>query len=52
MLIQVYRYADHRTRNIVTAELVTEVEVDEFPDDQIEFAEEHDGDFIEIASDL
>lgn len=51
MLVQVYRYAGYRSRSIVSATLVTEVEVDEMPDDQISFAEEYGGDFIEVTYD-
>ena len=51
MLAQVYQVAGRCTRSIVTAVLVAEVPVDKIPQDQIAFAEEHGGDFIEIISD-
>ncbi len=51
MLIQVYEYGRHASRSVVRASLVTEVETDEFPEDQHEFAREHGGDFIEIVFD-
>lgn len=49
MLIAVYQFSGHCTRSIVSAYLVCEIEVDELPEDQIAFAEENGGDFIEIA---
>ena len=50
MLILVYKINGRYSRSITTAVLVDEVEVDEFPEDQIAFAEYHGGgDFIEIA---
>ena len=49
MLILVYKVTGRCSRSIATAVLVDKVEVDEMPVDQIEFAEHHGGDFIEIA---
>lgn len=49
MLVQVYQYAGQYSRSIMAARLIIEVEVDEMPDDQIAFAEEYGGDFIEIV---
>ena len=48
-MILVYKINGRYSRSITTAVLVDEVEVDEFPEDQIAFAEYHGGDFIEIA---
>ena len=48
MLVQIYQYAGSVTRSIMRANLVAEVEVDSFPEDQEGFAAEHGGDFIEL----
>ncbi len=50
MLILVYKINGRRSRSVATATLVDEVEVDAIPTDQIAFAEEFGGDFIEIAT--
>jgi len=49
MLIHVYQTTDHLTRSILLARPVTEVEVDAFPDDPQDFADEHGGDHLEVA---
>ncbi len=49
MLIQIFKIDGRCSRSIATASLVDLVEVDEMPEDQIEFAETYGGDFIEIA---
>jgi hypothetical protein len=48
MIIQIYEYVGDVTRSITRARLVTEIEVDEFPQDQGELAAEYGGDFIEV----
>jgi hypothetical protein len=47
MLILVYKITGELTPSIAKARLVAEIEVDKIPEDQIAFADEHDGDFIE-----
>jgi hypothetical protein len=49
MLIQVHQTIGHVTRSILRARLVAEVEVESYPEDLQDFAEEHGGDFIDIA---
>lgn len=48
MILRVYRYTDWEARSIRRAEVIDEVEVDEFPENQCDFVAEHDGDFIEV----
>ena len=48
MLVQIYQYAGRVTRSVMSAELVTELEVDSIPEDQDAFAAEHGGDFIHV----
>jgi hypothetical protein len=50
MTILVYKITGRHTRSIATATLVDQVETGKMPDDQIAFAEEHGGDFIEVAA--
>lgn len=49
MRVQVYRYCGLQSRSVMRAELVAEFDIDEFPTNQITFAREHGGDFIEIT---
>lgn len=49
MILRVYRTAGFLTRSVLRAELVAEVEVDQPPDDEAVFADQYDGDIIEIA---
>lgn len=51
MLVLVYKLCGHVTRSVARARLVAEVQVDEIPDDQVSFAMEYGGDFIEIVWD-
>jgi len=50
MLALVYAYTGDVTRSVVKASLVAEVEIDEVPANQADFAAEHGGDFIVIES--
>ncbi len=50
MTILVYKITGRHTRSIATATLVDQVETNKMPSDQIAFAEEHGGDFIEVAA--
>jgi hypothetical protein len=49
MLIHVYQTTGYCTRSILLARPVTEVEVDAFPDDPQDFADQHGGDYLEVA---
>jgi hypothetical protein len=51
MLALVYEYTGDVTRSVLRAALVAEIEIDEIPEDQDEFARENGGDFIEILFD-
>ena len=51
MIALVYQFTGDVTRSIVGARLLTEVEIDEMPSDQDDFAAEHGGDFIEVLED-
>lgn len=48
MIAQVYEYTGQATRSIATARLVAEVEIDEMPEDELEFAREYGGDFVQV----
>ena len=50
MTLRIYRSTGFLSRSIVRAELVTEVEADQWPEDEAAFADEHGGDIIEEAS--
>jgi hypothetical protein len=50
MLIQVCRYTGSHTRNILRTGLGTAVEVDEFPDDRMDFAVLHGGECLQSAT--
>ena len=49
MTLRIYRSTDFLSRSIVRAELVAEVETDQWPEDEAAFADEHGGDIIEAA---
>jgi len=49
MMLRVYRSTGLFSRSIVRAELVTEVETDQRPEDETAFAGDHGGDIVEIA---
>jgi len=49
MIAQIYLLTDSVTRSIRRAVLVDEVEIDSIPRDQIDFAAQHGGHFIEIV---
>jgi hypothetical protein len=51
MIVQVLQVTGARSRSVVMAQVIDEIYVDEMPDDQIAFAEEHGGDFIEVLGD-
>lgn len=48
MIIQVYQYCGQVSASVATARCVAEVETDEYPEDDVEFAIEHGGDFLEV----
>jgi hypothetical protein len=48
MLIRVYAHTRRVTRSILRARLVAEAEVDKEPEDPQDFADQFDGDAIEI----
>ena len=50
MTLRIYRSTDFLTRSIVRAELVAEVETDQWPEDEAAFADDYGGDIIEVAS--
>lgn len=49
MIAKIYEHVGDFSRSIVRARLVAEIEIEEFPEDQGEFASEHGGDFFEIV---
>ena len=48
MTLRVYRSTGFLSRSVLRAELVAEVEVDQRPEDEAAFADEYDGDIIEV----
>jgi hypothetical protein len=48
MIIQVYQYCGQVSASVATARCVAEFEADELPEDETEFANQYDGDFIEV----
>lgn len=46
MNLRIYHSTDHVTRSIIRANFITEVTVDEMPDDELLFADEFDGDIL------
>ena len=51
MTLRVYRSTGFLTRSVLRAELVAEVETDQWPEDEAAFADEYGGDIIEVAPD-
>jgi hypothetical protein len=49
MTLRIYRSAGLVSRSVLRAELVAEVEVDQWPNDEAAFADEYGGDIIEVA---
>ena len=49
MMLLVYRSAGLFSRSIVRAELVAEVETNEWPEDEAAFADDYGGDILEVA---
>jgi hypothetical protein len=49
MTLRIYRSTDFLSRSIVRAELVAEVETDQWPEDEAAFADDYGGDIIEVA---
>ena len=49
MLIHVYQTTGYRYPIHAASRLVAEVEVDQWPEDAQDFADEHGGDIIEVA---
>jgi hypothetical protein len=49
MTLRIYRSTGLLSRSIVRAELVAEVETDQWPEDEAAFADDYGGDIIEAA---
>ena len=49
MTLQIYRSAGFLSRSVLRAELVAEVETDQWPEDEAALADEHGGDIIEVS---
>lgn len=49
MTLLVYRSTGFLSRSVLRAELVAEVEVDEWPEDEATFADDYGGDILEVA---
>jgi hypothetical protein len=49
MTLRIYRSTDFLSRSVVRAELVAEVETDQWPEDEAAFADDYGGDLIEVA---
>ena len=49
MILRVYRSAQFLTHSIMRAELVAEIETDEWPEDEARFADQYGGDILEFA---
>jgi hypothetical protein len=49
MLIQVHQTMGYVTRSILRGRLVAEVDVESCPEDLHAFADEHGGDYLEVA---
>ena len=48
MTLRVYRSTGFVSRSVLRAELVAEIETDQWPEDEAAFADEYGGDIIEI----
>lgn len=49
MMLRVYRSTGFLSRSVLRAELVAEIETDEWPEDEAAFADDYGGDLIEVA---
>ncbi len=49
MTLRVYRSTGFLSRSVLRAELVAEVEMDQWPEDEGVFTDEHGGDIIEAS---
>ena len=49
MTLRIYRSTSFLSRSVLRAELVAEVETDQWPEDEAAFADEYGGDIIEVA---
>ena len=49
MTLQIYRSAGFLSRSVLRAELVAEVETDQWPEDEAALADEYGGDIIEVS---
>jgi hypothetical protein len=49
MMLRVYRATGFLSRSVLRAELVAEVETDEWPEDEAAFADDYGGDILEVA---
>jgi hypothetical protein len=47
--LRIYRSTSFLSRSVLRAELVAEVETDQWPEDEAAFADEYGGDIIEVA---
>ena len=47
MTLRVYRSTGFLSRSVLRAELVAEIEIDQWPEDKAAFADEYGGDIIE-----
>ena len=49
MTLRIYRSAGFLSRSVLRAELVTEIEMDQRPEDEAAFADEYGGDITEVS---
>jgi hypothetical protein len=49
MTIRVYRSAGFLSRSVLLADFVAQVETDKQPEDEAAFADEYDGDIIDVS---
>ena len=49
MTLRIYRCTSFLSRSVLRAELVAEVEITEWPEDEAAFADDYGGDIIEVA---
>ena len=50
MTLRIYRSTGFVSRSVLLAELVAEVETDQWPEDEAALADEYGGDLIEVAT--
>ena len=49
MTLRIYRSTGYVSRSVLRAELVAEVETDQWPEDEAALADQYGGDIIEVA---